>query len=64
MTQMRKRVEGLERRLTPAAPQTVHIVGVMDGQTEADALALYGQPIGEDDFVIWLVGKRPEPCGD
>ncbi len=59
--QLRRRVEGLETRLIPPARVEVHIVGVMSGETEAEALARYGRPIEESDRLnlILLVGVAP-----
>ena len=55
MTQLRKRVEGLETRMSPTEPRASHLVGMAAGETEAEALARYGKPVARDDLVIFLV---------
>jgi hypothetical protein len=57
--QLHKRVQKLEAKAGPAELLAVHLVGVMPGQTEEQACASYGLPIGHDDMVIFLIGQQP-----
>ncbi len=41
------------------APREFHIIGMEDGPTEAEAIARYGRPIGPDDDIVFLVGRKP-----
>ena len=59
MRQLHRRVENLEAKVAPAGFQTVHLVGVMPGETEEEACARYGSPISASDGVIFLVGPEP-----
>ena len=58
--QLRKRVEKLEAKTAPGEFRMVHLIGVLPGETEQEACASYGKKIGEDDDIIFLVGKEPE----
>lgn len=51
---LHKRVEGLEKRLSPAAPVKVHLIGVEVGESKEGARARYG-PICESDHIFFLV---------
>ncbi len=65
MTQLHKRIERLETKLSPKSGTEVHLIAMELGETEADALARYGRPIAESNHgivnVIFLVpGIRNE----
>ena len=52
---LHKRIERLETKLSPAEPMNVHLIGMEIGDTQEAAQARYGQPIGSDDQIIFLV---------
>jgi hypothetical protein len=56
--QLHKRLGKLEAK-APTELRTVHLVGVMPGETEEEARSRYGRPTSEDDMLILLVGKEP-----
>ena len=60
MRQLHKRIEKLEAATAPTELRTVHLVGVSPGEAEEEACARHGREIGEDDDIIFLVGKEPE----